>query len=175
MKILEKEIDLREETRGVEQAKPQLEEVDFEDQAIDLADTQTELSERTETVIEMIRDLPDGEQKFGKEIAQLTNAGNAMWDADDILRIPDSGRKAIAAETEAIEWLLQAKRSGGGGGGGGSNPGNGTRTGQDLNQSALALLGESKEKLAKQEEREVSQSVDRQHEHQSSCESPRWS
>ncbi|MEM7456655.1 MAG: hypothetical protein AAF456_20085 [Planctomycetota bacterium] len=159
MKILEKEIDLREETRGVEQARPQLETEMFAEQASGLSETQMELAIRVEDVIEMIKDLPEGEQKFRREIGQLTGAMRAMWDADGILAEPDTGRRAIAAETEAIEWLLQAKRSGGGGGGGGSNPGGGTRQGADLSVAALALLGESRESEAQQQEREVSQST----------------
>lgn len=159
MKILEKEIALREETRGLEQAKPQLESEKYLDDSASLADTQEELADRTEAVIDQIRDLPEGEQKFGKEIQQLTNASVAMWDAVEILVEPDTGAPAIAAETEAIEWLLQAKRSKGGGGGGGNNPGNGNRTGQDLNSSALALLGESDEDKANTVEREVQQAT----------------
>lgn len=159
MKILEKEIALREETRGLQQAKPQLESKKYLDDAAGLADTQEELADRTEIVIDDIRDLPEGEQKFGKEIQQLTNASNAMWDAVDILAEANTGGPAIAAETDAIEWLLQAKRSKGGGGGGGNNPGEGNRDGQDMNGSALALLGESDEDKSKTVEREVQQAA----------------
>ncbi len=157
MKILEKEIALREETRGLEQAKPQLESENYLDDAAGLADTQEELADRTESVIDDIRDLPEGEEKFGKEIKQLTNASSAMWDAVEILVTPNTAGPAIAAETEAIEWLLQAKRSKGGGGSGGNNPGQGNRDGQDMNGSALALLGESDEDKSKVVEREVQQ------------------
>lgn len=159
MKILEKEIALREETRGVQQAKPQLAADKFEDTANGLADTQEELADRTEAVIDKIIDLPDSEKYFQKEIAQLNNASAAMWDAVEILVKPDTGSEAIAAETEAIEWLLRAKRSKGGGGGGGSSPGNGTREGQDLSSSALALLGESDEDEAQAVKREVQQAT----------------
>ena len=159
MKILEKEIALREETRGIEQAKPQLESEKYLDDSAGLADTQEELADRTETVIDQIRDLPEGEAKFGKEIQQLTNASSAMWDAVEILVEPNTGAPAIAAETEAIEWLLMAKRSKGGGGGGGNSPGNGNREGQDMNSSALALLGESDEDQAQKVDREVQQAT----------------
>ena len=91
MKILEKEIALREETRATEQAKPQMKAGDFEDEAISLAATQDELAERTEIVIEKIHELPDGAQQFGKEIQQLTGAVNAMWDASDILGESNTG------------------------------------------------------------------------------------
>ncbi len=159
MKILTAEINLREETRTAEQAKPQTASDRFSEQARELSKTQLKLLDRTDIVIEKIRDLPEGDEKFAKEIAQLTNAVNAMGDAEIILRQPDTGAPAIAAETEAIEWLLQTKRSGSGGGGGRSNPGDGNRTGADLTTSALALLGESREKQAVVVDRDTNQAT----------------
>ena len=154
MKILTAEISLREETRGLEQAKSQMQTDKFESSADELSITQEELANRTETVIDKIHELPDGESVFAKEIAQLTNAMNAMGDAEEILAGFDTGAPAIAAETEAIEWLLQAKRIGSGGGGGGGSPGAGSRTGQNLAGSALA-----KEKKANIVERETNQAT----------------
>ena len=159
MKILEKEIALREETRALQQAKPQIKKEEFEKRAKSLKKTQATLAGRTEDVIADIEDLPDGAQMFKREIHQLTKAAEAMWDAEEILGNNDTGPKAIAAETEAIEWLLQAKRSKGGGGGGGSSPGDGNRTGKDSNVAALALMGESREKNANTVQREVTQAT----------------
>lgn len=159
MKILTAEIALREETRGLEQAKSQLANEKFAASAQGLFDTQRELTHRTDAAIEKIIELPEGEQNFGKEIAQLGNAADAMKDAVLILGSPDTGSRAIAAETEAIEWLLQAKRAGKGGGGGGADPGGGNRTGANLTSSALALLGESQEKQAKLVDRETNQAT----------------
>ena len=49
-----------------------------------------------------------------------------MSDATEILARPETGGPAIAAETEAIELLLQSQRiNPKGGGGGGSTPGGG--------------------------------------------------
>ena len=49
-----------------------------------------------------------------------------MQEASAILAQPETGSPAIAAETEAIELLLQSKRiNPKGGGGGGSTPGGG--------------------------------------------------
>src|SRR5205823_3404209 len=63
-----------------------------------------------------------------------------MNDAAGILARPDTGREAIAAETEAIELLLQSKRiNPKRGGGGGSSPGGGG--GGDTTDSALSLVG----------------------------------
>ena len=64
MKILSAEIALREETRGVEQAKAQMDTEKFNRAADSLSITQEELAERTTIVIEKIYDLPDGEQNF---------------------------------------------------------------------------------------------------------------
>ena len=48
-----------------------------------------------------------------------------MRQSHAVLARPDTGAEAIAAQTEAIELLLQAKRQqSSGGGGGGSSPGN---------------------------------------------------
>ncbi len=159
MKVLKAEVDLREETRALNQAAPQLEMAKFESSTDDLSITQAEIAVRTTNVIEKIYELPEGEQKFKKEIMQLTNAMHAMDDAEEILAGHDAGSQAIAAETEAIEWLLLAKRSGGGGGGGGGSPGNGSRTGQDLAGSALGRLGNSEEKQANVIDRETNQAT----------------
>lgn len=159
MKILTEEIALRDETRSFEQAKAQLEKEVAKTQNAHLSATQDDLASRTDEVIEQIRDLPDGEQSFGKEIKQLTNASFAMGDAFEFLSDADTGPNAIAAETEAIEWLLLAKRAGSGGGGGGSNPGGGTRSGAAWKGSALARLGGAKEKLSKVIKRNTNQST----------------
>ena len=159
MKILTEEVALRDETRATEQAREQMKKGKHSEAAKAFAVTQQGLTDRTDTVIEKIIDLPNGEQDFKKEIAQLTNAANAMNDAEEILDTPDTGPKAIAAETEAIEWLLMAKRAGSGGGGGGGSPGNGSRNGGASTASALALLGQSDEKKAKVQDRETNQAT----------------
>ena len=159
MKILTEEVALRDETRAAEQARAQMEKEKHRDAATAFALTQQQLTDRTDQVIETIIDLPNGDKDFRKEIAQLTNAANAMNDAEEILETPNTGPAAIAAETEAIEWLLLAKRGGSGGGGGGGSPGNGSRNGGTSNASALALIGQSKEKNAKIINRETKQST----------------
>src|SRR5260370_40448267 len=63
-----------------------------------------------------------------------------MAEGTGILARPETGRPAIAAETEAIELLLQSRRfNPKGGGGGGSNPGGGG--GGTTSDSALGLVG----------------------------------
>jgi hypothetical protein len=159
MKILEREIGLREETRAAEQARALLDREDYVAQARPLAETQRELKQRVGAVTENIRELPNAEEAFRVEIAILTRVGEVMTEATLLLAIPQTGPGTIAAETEAIELLLQAKRINpkGGGGGGGSSPGGGG-TG-DTQEAALALIGSGAEKNAQPRTRDVQMST----------------
>lgn len=140
LQILEGEVNLREETRVAEQAKPALDNREYLDEGNRLSDVQDELDERVIAVVERIKELPDAEAEFAREIKLLGAVSMVMKDASNILARPDTGSPALAAETEAIELLLQSKRiNPKGGGGGGANPGGGG-TG-DTNDSALALIG----------------------------------
>ena len=81
-----------------------------------------------------------------------------MVEATGILATPETGSPAIAAETEAIELLLQSKRiNPGGGGGGGANPGGGG-TGKTVD-SAMALLGSGVNQKEVREDHGVSQAT----------------
>ena len=81
-----------------------------------------------------------------------------MGEATEILAQPETGKPAIAAETEAIELLLQSKRiNPKGGGGGGSTPGGGG-TGT-TNDSALALFGGGVNDKEVREDRGISQAT----------------
>lgn len=139
LQVLEAEINLREDTRVAEQARAVAKEQHAQ-QASALSKLQHQLQERIDKVTERIRELPDGEAEFGKEINLLTAVSQVMQDATGILARPDTGSPAIAAETEAIELLLKSKRfNPKGGGGGGSDPGGGG--GGTTTDSALSLLG----------------------------------
>ncbi|MCA9032227.1 MAG: hypothetical protein KDA66_15530, partial [Planctomycetaceae bacterium] len=140
LQILEGEIKLREQTRVAEQAKPGLKAEEYTASAQELSDIQDGFRERIDVVIERILELPDAQADFGKELRLLDAVSLVMDEATGILRRPETGNPAIAAETEAIELLLQSKRFNPcGGGGGGSNPGGGG--GGDTTDSALALVG----------------------------------
>lgn len=148
MKILEMEIALREETRGLQQAKRQLDTEKYRQDAGGLAETQQQLSDRAQAVIDFVLGL-DNTEEFEKELDQLKKSRAAMNDAVAILSEPDTGAPAIAAESEAIEWLLMAKRS----------KGPLTRDGENMTGSALALLGETDEEKAQVQQRVVQQST----------------
>lgn len=140
LQILEREIALREETRVAEQARSAVTAAEHRDAAVKLSQVQDGLRERIDKVILRIRELPDAETDFGRELALLDAVSEVMVEAADILATPDTGPPAIAAETEAIELLLQSRRfNPNGGGGSGPNPGGGG--GGDTTDSALALVG----------------------------------
>jgi hypothetical protein len=140
MQALRDEMKLRDETREEENAKPAIEVQKYADAANLLGQSQTGINEHTRGALSDILALPNGEATFQKEIGLLKEVSSVMDDATGILYTPDTGPQAIAAETEAIELLLQAKRSGKGGGSGGSNPGHGG-TAATANEAALADLG----------------------------------
>jgi hypothetical protein len=158
LQILEGEINLREETRVAEQAKAAIEAAKRSAEANRLSDSQRVFEGRVSKVVDRIRELPDGDADFAKEIALLRQVSSVMKDAAGILAGPETGPPAIAAETEAIELLLKSKRiNPNGGGGGGSNPGGGgSGTTQD---SALALLGAGLNQKEVRENQGTQQSV----------------
>jgi hypothetical protein len=158
LKILEGEINLREETRVAEQARPAVEIQAHHEEADRLATAQRSLDERTVSVIGRIRELPDAEAEFGKELALLAQVSRVMVETADILAQPETGSPAIAAETEVIELLLRSKRiNPNGGGGGGDSPGGGG--GGDTQDTALAMLGAGHNQQEVREAREPEQSV----------------
>ena len=158
MKLLEGEIDLRNETRVAEQNRPGQKTEAYRESAISLADKQGSLRDTAEEVTQAIRELPKSEEYFSKEIQLMATASILMTEAEETLAEPETGNKAIAVETEIIELLLQAKRSkSNGGGGGGSNPGGGG-TG-DTEVPAIALIGSGVDVDGRPEETKVQQAT----------------
>jgi hypothetical protein len=179
MLILEAETNLREETRIAEQLRPSLDDGAFKARAGGLAAEQQELVERVGGLVEQLgmvdgvirfddeiermkREILPGRRrppKFAKEIQLFKKVQDVMAETRGILAGPDTGRRAIAAETEAIELLLQSQFGGGsgGGGGGGGSPGGGS-TGATRN-AALARLGEGVNSQARTEAPEEEQAI----------------
>lgn len=158
LRILEAEINLREETRVAEQAKAGVDEATHHDEATRLAGDQNALRDRTDKVIARIEDLPDGGEHFGKEIALLTKVSTVMSEARGLLAGFDTGSRSIAAETEVIELLLASKRiNPQGGGGGGSSPGGGGAG--DTQDTALALLGRGVNEKEHRVDKNIAQST----------------
>ena len=141
MQSLRDEMKLRDSTREAENAKPALEPQKYTEDAQGLGTTQGDIDTHTASAITDILALPDGETKFPKELGLLKNVVAVMDETHNTLDTPDTGPKAIGAETEAIELLLQSKRSGSkGGGGGGSTPGGGNGP-ASVSDAALADFG----------------------------------
>ena len=110
-------------------------------------------------VVEQIEELPEAWQ-FANEAGLLKYVNRVMKEAQALLSEPDTGRRAIAAETEAIELLLQAKKASGQGGGGSglaASPGGGGQGTTD--QSALALIGQGDDTGAQVKARKVGQAT----------------
>jgi hypothetical protein len=159
LQILEAEVNLREETRVAEQARPALATGEYHRQAHKLSDTQEGVHGRVTKVGQRIRELPDGEAEFAPEIQLLGQVAQVMHEATGILARPETGAPALGAETEAIELLLQSRRINprGGGGGGGATPGGGG--GGTTSDSALALLGGGINDKEVREDRGVAQAT----------------
>ena len=158
LQVLEAEINLREETRVAEKAKPALSDKEHLEGAKTLSKAQAVLKERIDKVSVRIRDLPEGEELFAKELDLLAQVSEVMDEAAGILATPETGSTAIAAETEAIELLLKSKRiNPKGGGGGGSSPGGGG--GGTTTDSALSLIGKGLNLKEVREDHGVSQAT----------------
>jgi hypothetical protein len=158
LQILEGEVNLREETRVAEQSRPAQKAEEHKQEATRLSGTQAELKDRIDKVAERILELPDAQNQFGKEIQLMGMVAAVMNEATGILARPETGAPAIAAETEAIELLLQSKRiNPKGGGGGGANPGGGG--GGTTQDSALSLVGGGVNDKEVREDRGVSQAT----------------
>jgi hypothetical protein len=156
MQILESEMNLRDRTRVVEQSREADTLEHYSQSASELATTQSTLRDRVETVGGKIRDLPNAAEEFGKEINLMAQVDLVMQDAVRILQQPDTGRPAIAAQTEAIELLLQSKRvNPKSGGGGGSTPGGGGSG--DTIDAAISLIGPGTNEKETRQDRTVEQ------------------
>ena len=160
MQALRDEMKLRDETRELENAKAAVEKEEFATRSRKLGTEQDRIKDHTDTAIGDIEAIDGGRQKFGKEINLLTRVVEVMKESADILREPDTGPKAIAAETEAIELLLETKGNNpGGGGGGGGNPGGGG--GGTTRSTALASLGSGGDAKSDVKARPVGQATGR--------------
>ncbi len=133
MRIIDREIQLREETREVEQAKEALTADEYSERSIALYDTQITLTEDTQEVAAQIGLLPNAQEPLiQQQLAKVMQAADVMGEVEDMLAEPNTGPEAIAAITEVIEILLQTCRLP-------NTPS--VTTSPDATASALALLG----------------------------------
>jgi hypothetical protein len=143
MKALNDEMQLRDETREMEGTRPVFAPDVYASKVRPLENTQTDIRERIDEVLIDIEALPSGAEEFGREMQLLTSVSDIMRQAHAVLARPDTGPEVIAAQTEAIELLLQSKRnpSGGGGGGSSSGTGNASSSGSGSNLSDIGPGG----------------------------------
>ena len=145
LRVINREIKLREETREVEQARKALNDDKYYERSEALSDTQYDLAEETREIASEIRLLPEANTRFiQQELAKVAQAAVVMDEAETILARPETGNEAIAAITEAIEILLSVKRepnTPSSGGGGNTPGGGGSAKGLASILSALRLKG----------------------------------
>ena len=111
LRIIDRQILLREETRELEQAQQAIEAEDYQAQADELKATQQHLHQQTKILVKQIDELPNAqEQLIQRQLNKLINASEVMVEVEEILAQPDTGVKAIAAESEVIEILLETAR-----------------------------------------------------------------
>ena len=111
LRIIDREIQLREETRELEQAKEAITPDKYTERSNALYDTQITVTEDTHEVAAQISLLPNAQEPLiQQQLAKVAAAAEVMDEVEDILAEPDTGPKAIAAITEVIEILLQTCR-----------------------------------------------------------------
>ncbi len=159
LQILEGEIALRDQTRVADQARHAITADDHYQTTVGLSTQQSDLDRRVVALIERIGELPDAAKHFGKELRMLTQVDAVMAEIVDMLEKHQTDSPTIAAQTEVIELMLRSKRiNPNGGGGGGSSPGGGSGGGNTVD-SALALVGRSRDAKATAQSRSVTQTT----------------
>ncbi|RMF41702.1 MAG: hypothetical protein D6753_09125 [Planctomycetota bacterium] len=158
LRILEGEVNLREDTRVAEQARPAIAADEHLQTALRLSVRQSDLRDRMASVVGELIQLPQGAERFADEVELLSVVGTVMDEAASRLSQANTGPETIATETEVIELLLQSRRINprGAAGGGASPGGGGTGTTED---SALALIGSGLNQNEYREHREVTQAT----------------
>ncbi len=158
MQVLHDEMALRDETREAENGKAAMDSKAYFRRGTGLAVKQDDIGRRTFEAAQAIAKLPKA-ASFKKEMKLLGMVTQVMKDAYDLLDKPKTDGPTIAAETEAIELLLETRRQPpGGGGGGGSNPGGGGGA-ATAQSAALADIGPGTDPTAHVGGRETGQST----------------
>ncbi|MEY2600216.1 MAG: hypothetical protein RLZZ142_2475, partial [Verrucomicrobiota bacterium] len=161
MQALREEMQLRDQTREAEDAKPAIQAAQYSHTAKLLETKQGDIASLTRSAVEDILKIADAPAKFAKELRLLNAVLDVMKDASSLLAAPNTGAPTIAAETEAIELLLQSKRPNPkSGGGGGSSPGGGG-TATAASSAALAHLGPGSDAQSNVAARPVGQATGR--------------
>ena len=160
MRIINDEIDLRDETRTLGQLKSSADSTEYEERSTALAVEQMAVQERTLDAIGDIEILPSGGSRFSRELDKLRKAALAMDEASGLLAEMETGNETLAAETTAIEALLASRRSSDrAGSGSGDGGGVGSLSSGNSNRSPLDLLGPDSDSTANITPRDVGSGV----------------
>ena len=162
MRIIGDEIDLRDETRTLDQLMVKSESTvdaseELKDRATGLAVQQMDIQERTLNVSQDIRALPNAMKDFDKELSKLKKGVQAMDEASALLTDLKVGAQTNAAQTAAIEALLEARRGGSGGGGG--DDGGGSIASGTTRRLPMDMIGPGRDAGAKIAPRQVGEGV----------------
>lgn len=111
MRLIADEMQLRDETRSLHQARAAMDKSEAEERLGGLTIYQMANQERTLDTIEDIGRLPNAAQSYEDEIKKLNNAVTAMSEASSMLVDGMTGDPTVGAETAAIEALLAARRN----------------------------------------------------------------
>jgi hypothetical protein len=111
LRVINREIELREETRELDQSRAVLEEERFQERARELAKVQADLAVQSRDVVDQIDALPDADHPHLREqVEKVINAARVMDEVTLLLEEPRTGPVTIAAISEVIEILLEAAR-----------------------------------------------------------------
>ncbi len=111
LRVIRGEVDLREETRELDQARAILESETYEERAMALSRVQADLAGDTRNILEEINELPDANHEvITAQKEKLSAAAYVMDEVVSMLAKPTTGPEAIAAIAEVIEVLLEASR-----------------------------------------------------------------
>jgi hypothetical protein len=130
---------------------------DLKDRATGLAVQQMDIQERTLNVSQDIRALPNAMKNFDKELSKLKKGVQAMDEASALLTDLKVGAQTNAAQTAAIEALLEARRGGSGGGGG--DDGGGSMASGTTRRLPMDMIGPGRDAGAKIAPRQVGEGV----------------
>ena len=111
MRQIEAEMSVRDETRNLELARAAIEPNELQQRNDGLTVYQMSVLERTLDTMGDIREMRDGEAEFNGELRQLEAAINSMNEASGMLFDGTTGDFTLAAESAAIEGLLQTGRT----------------------------------------------------------------
>lgn len=140
LQLLDGEVTLRELTRVAEQSRTAVGYAEHVETANRLGELQNEYQQRVEKVAEQILELPNARGDFADELGMLSEVSEVMKETTEILYKPETGPRAIAAETDIIEMLLRSTRfNPNASGGSGADPGGGGDGETEV--AALALVG----------------------------------